>query len=110
MDNERDDEKFAETEGKSDQSQSTGQQKQQSETGQTQPSGGADEGIDNVAPALRVTSKGGCPAPTTVACPLSGSSATHIAVMKERAPKMLRKSLFTARMIVAGLWCSTLPC
>ena len=56
MANERDDEKFAETEGKSDQSQSTGQQKQQSETGQqgeqspggesstgqTQPSGGAD--------------------------------------------------------------------
>ncbi len=42
MANERDDEKFAETEGKSDQSQSTGQQKQQSETGQTQPRGGAD--------------------------------------------------------------------
>ena len=40
---------------------------------------------------------------------LVGSSATHIAVMKERAPKMLRKSLFTARMIAAGRVCSTLP-
>ena len=30
---------------------------------------------------------GGCPAPTTLARPLSGSSATHIAVMNERAAK-----------------------
>ena len=32
----------------------------------------------------------------------AGSSATHIAVMNERPPKMLRKSLFTASMISAG--------
>src|SRR6266567_1061393 len=52
------------------------------------PSGGADEGIVSAAPLWRAINKAGCPAPTTSALPVSGFSATHIAVMKERAPKI----------------------
>jgi len=37
-----------------------------------------------------------------LAFPVTGSSATHIAVMNEREPKMLRKSLFTASIMLAG--------
>ena len=70
---------------------------------------GATDAIDPVPPPWRAIRTGGCPAPTTVARPVTGLTATHIAVIKERAPKMLRKSLFTASITLAGSSCSTLP-
>ena len=64
--------------------------------------------MDSVSPLCRATSNGGWPAPTILPAPLRGSSATHIAVMKERAPRMLRKSRSTARMISVGVSFSAL--
>ena len=68
----------------------------------SKPNGGADESIDSVRSLVsrhqqRRMSRADHARPAG-----RGSSATHIAVMKERAPKMLRKSLFTASMISAG--------